>query len=75
MKKILILCIWIGLAISAILGVLSIISNLVVMYTAFPESLGDKNAYMFILGRWTFTLIMLLLYLFFRRLLCKIKGS
>lgn len=58
MKKLLNFLIWTGVIVSALLVITSVISNVALMFSAFPESSGDKYAYMFILGRWTFTAVM-----------------
>jgi hypothetical protein len=68
MKKLLTFLIWIGIIVSAFFAIASAISNVILMFSAFPESIGDKNAYMFILGRWTFTIVMgLIFWLLYRK--------
>ncbi|HFZ7641670.1 TPA: hypothetical protein ACIO31_004558, partial [Salmonella enterica subsp. enterica serovar Javiana] len=67
-KKLLIFLIWVGIVLSALFAVTSAILNIVLMFSAFPESGGDKHAYMFILGRWTFTAVMGLIFWLLYRL-------
>lgn len=61
MKKTFSFLIWFGIALSAFLAITSALSNIILMFSAFPDSIGDKYAYMFILGRWTFTAAMILI--------------
>ncbi|NIY46709.1 hypothetical protein [Cedecea colo] len=68
MKKLLTFFIWVGIVLSALFAVTSAISNIVLMFSAFPESSGDKYAYIFILGRWTFTAVMVLIFWLLYRL-------
>ncbi len=69
MKKLLTFLIWTGIIVSALFAITSVISNVALMVSAFPESIGDKHAYMFILGRWTFTIVMgLISWLLYRQI-------
>ena len=68
MKKLLTFFILVGIVLSAFFAVTSAISNIVLMFNAFPESADDKYAYMFILGRWTFTAVMGLIFWLLYRL-------
>ncbi len=68
MKKRLTFLIWTGIIVSALFAITSAISNVILMFSAFPESIGDKYAYMFILGRWMFTIVMgLIFWLLYRQ--------
>ncbi|MBJ8676265.1 MULTISPECIES: hypothetical protein [Citrobacter] len=60
MKQVLSFLIWVGLALAAFLAITSTLSNVILMFSAYPDSIGDKYAYMFIFGRWTFTVAMIL---------------
>ncbi|GEM_PF-2155844 len=68
MKKLLTFLIWTGIIVSALLAITSAFSNVALMFSFFPHSLGNKSAYMFILGRWMFTLVMgLIFWLLYRQ--------
>ncbi|MCC2001293.1 hypothetical protein [Enterobacter bugandensis] len=68
MKKLLTFLIWTGIIVSALFAITSAISNVLLIFSAFPESIGDKYAYIFILGRWTFTIVMgLIFWLLYRQ--------
>ncbi|MDM2842904.1 hypothetical protein OGY83_04560 [Citrobacter sp. Cpo090] len=61
MKQVLSFLIWVGIALAAFLAIASTLSNVILMFSAYPDSFGDKYAYMFIFGRWTFTAAMILI--------------
>ncbi|MBJ8707906.1 hypothetical protein ACMGGA_05930 [Citrobacter sp. BNK-39] len=60
MKQVLSFLIWVGIALAAFLAITSTLSNLILMFSVYPDSIADKYAYMFIFGRWTFTATMIL---------------
>ncbi|EMH4164096.1 hypothetical protein RJ498_003400 [Pluralibacter gergoviae] len=62
MKKLLTFLIWTGVTVSALFTITSAASNVALMFSAFPDFLGDKSACIFILGRWTFTIVMGLIF-------------
>lgn len=45
MKKTFSFLIWFGIALSALLAITSALSNIILMFSAFPDSIGDKYAY------------------------------
>ena len=71
MKKAILFLLWSGITLSAILGVVSAASNVMLMLSlAFSET-ANSYVYGFLIGRWSFTLIMVILFYVLKRLVKK----
>jgi hypothetical protein len=71
MKKAILFLLWSGITLSAILGVVSAALNVMLMLSLAFNETANSYAYGFLIGRWSFTLIMVILFYVLKRLVKK----
>jgi len=68
MKKIIIFFLWSGIFASALFGITSAVSNIMLTLSLFADASANKYSYIFLFGRWSFTLIMAIVFFILKRL-------
>jgi len=71
MKKAILFLLWSGITLSALLGVLSAVLNIMLMLSLAFDTPVDSYTYGFLIGRWSFTLIMVITFYVLKRLIRK----
>lgn len=68
MKKATLFFLWSGMILSALLGITSAVSNIMLTLSLFFDSSANRYTYIFLLGRWSFTLIMVIAFFILKQL-------
>lgn len=68
MKKVTLFFLWSGMFVSALFGITSAVSNIMLTPSLFSDASANKYTYMFLFGRWSFTFIMAIAFFILKRL-------